>query len=140
MGETKANYTLHSAVLTGLTCGATYYYRLGSSAIDRWYEQAELLSFEMLCDKGFGGREPIWACYGDMGLAVDELRSLAPAIPMLTSELETGETGPAFDGVLQCVRIFFRCCVLLICWLALVVPVTTHTISHLTVAGLATLS
>ena len=101
MGETLANYTLHSAVLKNLTCGEEYFYRLGSAAVDRWYETAELISFRMLCDKGYGNREPIWACYGDLGLAVDEYRAVAPSIPMLTAELQNGEKGPAYDGVLH---------------------------------------
>jgi hypothetical protein len=115
MGETSANYTLHSAVLTGLECGREYFYRLGSAAVDRWWEQTELISFHMLCDKGYGGREPIWAAYGDLGLAVDEYRTIAPAIPMLSSELQSGERGPAFDGVLHagdyaCELDCCRCC------------------------------
>ena len=101
MGETLANYTLHSVVLKNLTCGAEYFYRLGSAAVDRWYETAELISFHMLCDKGYKGREPIWACYGDLGLAVDEYRPVAPSIPLLTAELQDGEKGPAYDGVLH---------------------------------------
>jgi len=101
MGETEANYTLHSAVLKNLTCGAEYFYRLGSPAVDRWYETAELISFRMLCDKGYNGREPIWAAYGDLGLAVDEYRPVAPSIPLLTAELQNGEKGPAYDAVLH---------------------------------------
>ena len=101
MGETLANYTLHTAVLKGLTCGQEYFYRLGSDAVDRWYETAELISFHMLCDKGYKGREPIWASYGDLGLAVDEYRPVAPSIPLLTAELQDGEKGPAYDAVLH---------------------------------------
>ena len=29
--------------------------------------------------KGWKGREPIWACYGDLGLAVDNYRPIAPS-------------------------------------------------------------
>ena len=101
MGETLANYTLHTAVLKGLTCGQEYFYRLGSDVVDRWYETAELISFHMLCDKGYKGREPIWASYGDLGLAVDEYRPVAPSIPLLTAELQDGEKGPAYDAVLH---------------------------------------
>ena len=49
-----------------------YFYRLGSSADGTWTDEPPQISFHMLCDVGFGGRQPIWAAYGDLGLDVDQ--------------------------------------------------------------------
>jgi hypothetical protein len=72
MGETQSNYTLLSAVMRNLTCGQQYFYRLGSPADNLWTDEPPQIGFHALCDKGFGGREPIWAAYGDLGLDVDQ--------------------------------------------------------------------
>ena len=75
--------------------------RTGSYADNLWTDEPPQISFHMLCDTGFGGRAPIWAAYGDLGLDVDQYRDQAPSIPALAADMQNGFKGPAFDGVIH---------------------------------------
>ena len=65
MANEKANYSMHSAVMTGLKCGATHFYQVGSPEMPPTLAPTKgfspAISFTALCDKGFDGRPPIWA-------------------------------------------------------------------------------
>lgn len=107
--------------MRNLTCGQQYFYRLGSPSDNLWTDEPPQIGFYALCDQGaveststsvalhlevcwilrsqhggvslgFGGRAPIWAAYGDLGLDVDQYRDVAPSIPALAAELQVSTT------------------------------------------------
>ena len=114
-----ANYTLHSAVMTGLRCDAQHFYRVGCDGEVGWLGDDNVRgrepcvqgnamwpqcaagypalssAFHALCDEGWAGREPVWAMFGDLGLTVDEFRDLAPSIPALINDLQALAAGGA---------------------------------------------
>ena len=90
LGMARTNYTLHYALMTGLKPGVQYYYKLG--CVNNM--TSEPLSFQAWPP---ADRQPIWACYGDLGLGVDTWRELAPSIPVLADEAANG----VFDAVLH---------------------------------------
>jgi hypothetical protein len=102
------NYTLHQALVTGLTPGEPYYYRVGFGAggagmVDsreggsldpRAGGWSDIISFTAFPPRR---REPVWAVYGDMGATTDEFRGVAPSIPVLQQDQQDG----LFDGVIH---------------------------------------
>eukprot|EP01051_Picozoa_sp_SAG22_P017716 SAG22_NODE_2801_length_2199_cov_2.029524_2_plen_391_part_00 len=100
------NYSLHQALVTGLTPGKTYYYRVGSTdGLPHDYIYSDISGgtsqgwSDIVAFTAFppAHREPIWAIYGDMGATTDQWRNIAPSIPVLAKDQEEG----LFDGVLH---------------------------------------
>ena len=101
------NYTLHQALVKGLTPGTQYYYRVGfgdsgptmvdsrggdmDPAVGGW---SDIISFTAFPPDH---REPIWAVFGDMGATTDEFRGVAPSIPVLQQD----QADDMYDGVIH---------------------------------------